>query len=233
MTDKKREDVEKVLREEILEEARRKGDGLAKRAQEEAKILIEHVEREAEAVRAQVLKDAERRIARLRQVSDSGLVLRTRMRRLNVQGQLLDEVFSTALTRLSRSHRDAGFDYGRVLKDLAVEAALAVGSGEMVLRLGQADLGRGEDSLALAEAVVEEVRRKSGRTVRLTVPMDRDASGPIEGGVIVESADGRERFDNSFGGRLSRLEDELRFEVADVLFGKSADAGTPGKETGS
>jgi len=40
------------------------------------------------------------------------------------------------------------------------------------------------------------------------------------GGVLIETADGRLRLDNSFAARLQRQHDELRRLVAGVLFSK-------------
>lgn len=211
MPEKKDEEVEKVLSEEILSDARRRAERTVKRAERSGGKILDRAKSEAEKVRGRVLGQAEARVQRERHTFDSTLALEERMRRLKAQGGLLDEVFARALERLEA--RD-GFDYPRVLRELAVEAVLAMTGDAFVLRLGGDDLKSMKGKLPAEVAAA--VREASGRKVRVSAA---EGPAPITGGVIVESADGGQRFDNSFAGRLRRMTDELRFEVAGVLFG--------------
>jgi V/A-type H+-transporting ATPase subunit E len=58
------------------------------------------------------------------------------------------------------------------------------------------------------------VRRLGGARWSLEIVPD-EAHAP---GVVVETADGRLRFDNTFDARLERTRDELRQALAEVLF---------------
>ncbi|HUW57212.1 MAG TPA: V-type ATP synthase subunit E family protein [Planctomycetota bacterium] len=220
--DKTQEDVEKVLSGEILADARRRGERTVKRAEREGRKLVDRVVKQAQAVREQVLERAQTRLERERQVFDSTIALEERMRRLKAQGTLLDEVFREAMTRLAE-RRDV--DYRAVLRDLAAEAVTAMTGDAFVLHLNKADLASA--TRGLRTDVTAAVREMSGRTVQLTVA---DDPADIEAGVVVESADGRQRFDNSFAARLERMSDVLRFEVAEILFGSAPDETTPAGE---
>ena len=138
------------------------------------------------------------------------------MRRLKAQGALIDETLDAALARLRARE---GFDYARVLATLAAEAVLAMPGDAFVLRLAPRDvetMGR-DDVTARVSAAVQET---SGRDVTISV---EPAGAAVQGGVVVETASGDRRVDNSFAGRLARMKDDLRFAVADVLFGRSGD----------
>jgi len=214
--EEKTKDSEKVLSDEILADARRRGERAVKRAEADAKKLIEQALAEAKAVGDAALADVERRLARERQVFDASLLHDERMRRLAVQGRLLDETFDRALERL-RSRE--GCDYRAVVVNLAVEAIGEIGGDAFVLRPDAADLESMGATLPADAAA--SARRKIGRDVTVT-------AGPAAGrgiaGIIVESADGRRRVDNSFAERLRRMRDDLRFDVADVLFGSESPA---------
>ena len=211
MPDKKDEEVEKVLSEEILSDARRRAERTIKRAERSGGKILDRAKDEAEKVRDRVLEQAETRMERERHTFDSTLTLEERMRRLKAQGELLDEVFARALEHLEG--RD-GVDCPRVVRELAVEAVLAMTGDAFVVRLGPDDLKSMKGKLPAEVAAA--VHEASGREVRVSAA---ERAAPITGGVIVETADGRQRFDNSFAGRLRRMADELRFEVAQVIFG--------------
>ena len=211
MEDEKQQEVEKVLSEEILADARRRAERTVKRAEREGQKLVDDVVKRAEAVRRRVLERGKRRVEREQQMADSALALDERMCRLKGQGVLLDEVFTRAMTRLVEGRQP---DYKAVVTELAVEGVLAMTGDEFVLHLGEKDLS--SIKRGLCAEVSEAVRERSGRTVQLHIA---DAAAPIDAGVMVEGADGRQRFDNSFAGRLQRMKGELRFEVAQFILG--------------
>lgn len=222
MEDRKREEVEDVLSEEILADARRKGERTVKRAEREGEKAVARAVKKAERVRRHVLQGAQKRIERERHVSESALRLEERMSRLKAEGALLDEAFNDALTRL---HARDGFDYKRIVTELAVEAVLAMTGDDFVLRLAEAE----PESIkrSLPREVARAVREKAGRAVKITVAGE---AAPIETGVVVESTDGVQHFDNSFAGRLERMKGDLRTDIARVLFGETGEPATSGKE---
>ena len=210
--EEKTKDTEKVLADEILTDVKRQAAETIEKAQAEAKATVEQAVRDAETARGAAIREVEQRVARAGEIAEASLAHLQRRQRLDAQGKLVAEAFDQALERL-RSKQ--GFDYRRVLSDLAVEAVGALPGDAFVMALNPADAK--DFGAALAGDVVEAVRAKSGRAVTVKAI---DRPGLSDGGVVVESADGAQRVDNSFAGRLRRLESELRFEVADVLFGK-------------
>jgi V/A-type H+-transporting ATPase subunit E len=210
--DKGSRDVEKTLSDEILSEARRKAGLAVGHAETSAREAVEKAEHEARAHADEVLREARQTIEHARAVSDSSLRLEERMRRLKLHGELIDEVFAAADAQLAAGKGKTGTS----LLDLAVEAVLAMEGDSFVVRLTQQDFVPQKD--AFPAALAQEVRRKSGREVRVVVA---DEPVPQAAGVIVETTDGRERVDNTFAARLVRRKEELRFSLAKLLFPES------------
>jgi V/A-type H+-transporting ATPase subunit E len=98
--------------------------------------------------------------------------------------------------------------YHAVLQGYLAEAAQAMPEGELVAELNPRDLDalRPQWERIAAQAA-------PGRKVELA-PLADHASG----GMRVRSADGRLRVDNTFEGRLARLQDEVLGVVMDRLF---------------
>lgn len=207
--DKGNQDVERTLSDEILSEARRKAELAVSQAETSAREEMEKAVHEAETGRDEVLREAGRTIDHARLVHESGLRLEKRMRRLKVQGALIDEVFAAAGSRLAGGKTPTG----TVVLNLAVEAVLAMGGDAFVVRLTKADLASSKD--AFPAALADEVRRKSGREIRVTVA---DEPVPEAAGIVVETPDGRERVDNTLAARLVRRKEEIRFDLAKLLF---------------
>ena len=129
--------TEKVLSDEILTDARRRAERTLKRAEAEGKKLVEQALEEARAAGEVERRGAERRLERERQVFEASLEQEERMRRLGVQGKLIDETLAEALKRLRARE---GYDYRKVVRDLAVEAVLALPGDKFVLRMAKADV---------------------------------------------------------------------------------------------
>jgi V/A-type H+/Na+-transporting ATPase subunit E len=208
-------DVEKALAAEILAEARSKAAAAVGQAEASAREAMEKAVGEARTQADQVLGEARRSIAHARAVSDSSLRLEERMNRIKLQGELIEEIFAAADAQLAGGKGKAGTS----VLALAVEAVLAMEGDAFVVRMTQADLASLKD--AFPASLADEVRRKSGREIRVVVA---DEPTPRAGGVIVETTDGRERVDNTFPARLARMKEGVRFDVAKILFPEEEEA---------
>ncbi|MBM4038932.1 MAG: hypothetical protein FJ290_10495, partial [Planctomycetes bacterium] len=198
---------EKVLSDEILKDAATKAERIRKRAEREARKLLDAAAREAEAARDKVLDVARRRAERAAQSILATVEQETRRDLLAAREAELDGLFEAARQRLADRN---GYDYPAAVAALAAQAIQAMGAGRVTLELAEADR-------ALAtEAWLADVRRRVGRDVAITLAQQPAA---IDGGVVVRSADGRLLYDNSFAARLCRLRPDLRQELAARVFG--------------
>lgn len=197
---------EKLLSDEILKDAQTKAERIRKRAQRDARKVLDDAAKEAEAAAQKILGVARRKADRAVQSILATVDQEARRDLLAAQEAEMAKVFEAARARLADR---TAYDYPAAAAGLAAEAIRAIGAGRVVLELGEADR-----SIA-TEAWLADVRRRAGRDVAMEVASE---AAPIDGGVRVRSADGRLFYDNSFEGRLRRLRPELRRELAAKAF---------------
>ena len=103
-----------------------------------------------------------------------------------------------------------------LLQSLLAEAAEAIERDELIARVGDVDHRR------VADQWDETFRGVvPGKTIVLS-----DEPCPCSGGVLVESKDGRISVDNTFEGRMARLEADLQRVILERLFASAGQMGT-------
>ncbi len=212
---------EKVLSDEILKDAQTKAGRIRKRAEREAKKVLDEAATEAAAAAEKLLDVARRKADRAAQSVLATVDQEVRRLLLAAQEAGLDGLFEAAHKRLADRH---AYDYASAVAGLAAEAIRAMPAASVTLELAEADRAMATD------AWLAEVRRRVGRDVAIAVSPN---PAPIDGGVVVRSADGRLLYDNSFAGRLRRLRPELRRELAAKVFGDTGGTPVPPAEAGA
>ncbi len=168
--------AEKVLSERIAQ------------AQTEAQRITEQQQRQADALRRQIIGTAE---------------MSARNKQLEVVEENLNASFSLATQKLDSSAK--GEDYERVLKGLVLEAIDQVGGSEFVVS------GNSRDQ-ELLKGIIEEL----GSEKRIKVSLGKETIRSI-GGAKVRSSDGYVMFDNTFEARLERMKPALRTQIAQLF----------------
>jgi len=191
-----------VLSEEILAEARRQCDEIIRQAQAESASLLAAATAEAERIRREKLDSARAEAARRSELTLAAIPVETgRMRSARIEA-ILENIRETALQRLLARN----FDGRETVVALAAEALRRMPGTHFVLKISTADHGAGGDRLA------EEICQRAGRpSLNLIISADPAIS---DGGVIVESAEGTQIWDNRLTSRLERLWPELRRQIA-------------------
>jgi V/A-type H+-transporting ATPase subunit E len=195
-----------ALRQAILNQARSQARDLLRSAQAVVQSVRQQAEEEAETTRQEIVGRARRETALEKQRLISAARLEVRRRLLAQREEHIATVLSAAREQLAELRRSP--DYAGVLRHLIVEAASALGGGELVASGGEPETALLKESL-LAEIASELERETTLRRGELL----RDTTG----GILVERADGRMRYDNTFDGRLARSRDQLRSEVYRIL----------------
>ncbi len=173
-------------------------------ARQRAERILAAADAEAESIRAAAHGEGsargQRQAARLCAVAEA----ETRRQRLLDREQLIEDALQRARTQLegfAQMPMAAG-----ILADLVREGLRAVPAPAV-----RARIPAGYERLAEAAAASE---RPGAMPPSVRFEFDAVPGG----GVIVESADGRLRFDNSFAARIRRRAAQLRRVAADVLF---------------
>lgn len=203
-------DLENALAERARKLAE---DHLANGRQARERILADtrqrlHLEEEREVLAAKV--QSEHRYRQRVQAAELDLSAGTdRLRR---------ELADAVLAKLPQMLGELATDEERYLPLLQAclrEAALSIERDELVAQFNARDLGR-------IKPEWERYAHDAAPDKKLTLSPE-----PLEciGGVLVESADGNIRYNNTFEGRMERLGETLHGEVAELLVPKEADHG--------
>ncbi|MGC8555445.1 MAG: V-type ATP synthase subunit E [Conexivisphaera sp.] len=135
--------------------------------------------------------------------------IRARGEALSLIDEKSEEVLREAMSRIAAMPRDS--DYEKVMLSLLREAADAVGSQELVVRVARPDA-------ALAKKIISRASRtKRFRGVSLKLS---DEVVESVGGLIVSSADGRVSYDNTFEARLARYRETIKSTILGKLKGE-------------
>ena len=206
----------KVLADEILDDARRKADRASKKAERRAKRILRDAQKKADQATAVALAAAEGRAGR--QAASILATIEQDIRRdlLDQREAAIATILDAAMQRVASRE---GTDYPAALTTLAAEAVGAMATDAVVLHLAEADR-----AIATAEWL-DALRQRVGRPVAIEVA---DEAAPIQGGLIVRSADGRLLYDNSFAARLVRLRPALRRQIAARVYAQA-----PGSKEGN
>jgi vacuolar-type H+-ATPase subunit E/Vma4 len=194
-----------ALRQDILERSRQDIRAILQEAERDAAKLLQDARDQAEGFKAEILKKANAQAEGVRRRILSGVHLEVQRQHLQVIEEALSGIFRRLSEKLEAFRKDPG--YGAFLDTLMLEGVQALDAGE--IRVVPGDVERAlltEERLARIEAGAE-------RPVRLVLSPDRLP----EGGVVLESSDGRMRFDNRFSSRIRRYGDLLRRTAMKVL----------------
>jgi len=204
-----------ALTEEILADAGRQAERTAARARREAQEILDKAKTQADDERRERIEAARQEAERRHRLALATVPVEVGRMRARRTEDLLQSVYDEARRRLP-THE--GFDYRATVASLAAEAVARMAGQAFVLVLSEAD------RQAFGADLAEEVRRRVGREgLRIEVAPE---AAPIDGGVIVRDADGRQVWDDSLLGRLDRFWPALRRQVAaDLSLDKADDAG--------
>jgi V/A-type H+-transporting ATPase subunit E len=193
-----------VLRDEILADAQRQAQRLIRKAEREAKSVLDKAAADIQEERSSKLEAAQAKADRKRTLITATVPVEIgRMRAARVEQELLalrDQV------RAKLRQRE-GYEYVETLASLAVEALASMEGETFVLELSEADRQAVGD--ALAASVEQRVQRPN-----ITVTVSPKPA-PIDSGVIVRDQQGRQVWDNSLDARLDRMWPMLRSQIAE------------------
>jgi len=132
-------------------------------------------------------------------------------RYLHRKGDLVEEVIAAARSELEEICNTR--DYPDIMRSLLIEAMLALGRQEVVIKVREQDIDLVK---GLLPGVTSMVEAETGVAVQTELT---EAGKPILGGVLVCTPDNHMVYNNSFDARLERQLDDLRAEVAVFMFG--------------
>jgi V/A-type H+-transporting ATPase subunit E len=200
-------DIE-MLERAILVEAREEADQLQVEAKGKAEAIRGRAQEQAEAERKAILDRANQDAERLRSQATATAQLKSRSTQLEHREKLLDGVFEEVKKQLGTVTKRPDYD---------AIAALLLREALTELRVHKAEVRADEATQkALKKGALDEVAKELKGEFTLAGVLEEGS------GVVVDAADGKIHYDNTFETRLSRLQNTLRSSVYKLLMGESA-----------
>jgi len=191
---------------EIIMEAQTEIDKIKNAAEEKAGIEAGKIL--AEGKRAAYLE-------RQRMIAEAKIDVRRK--RMDVQEQAIVDSFEEAkkvLVELAEKGERDNYKYKDILIGLIVSAAEVVAGSKLELVLNERDSSR----LTMEELkeLAELIKKNSGKDVSLVL-----AKKPNQflGGVVVRDMENQVEVDNTLENKLNRLKEDIRVDIAKILFG--------------
>lgn len=197
----------KALQQAIMEDAVGEADQVLTEAQARVESSRAEAEAQANTERDMRLQRARQAAETIRGQAAASAQIEAQTLRLKRREQLLERVFADARQQLAAAPQWP--DYPEIARRLAREAVEMLRADEIVVR---ADAATG---LVLGEQVLGELARELGVRLSVGEPLGRGI------GVVVETADGHRRYDNTLETRLARMQDALRAPVYHILAGEA------------
>lgn len=186
----------------VLSEAGEKADAVMKQAREKADtevgIIVSRGEQEARRESQRILAEAR---------------IKARREKVKAQEDMVGRAFESARKNMKQLAESKGEDYKKILEALIRESALSSGASSLEVIFDPRDRG------LISEDRLKEIARDAGSDLGLSITLSvSDETLSCLGGVVVRSADGRVRIDNTFEARIDRFRDNIRTLVAKTLF---------------
>jgi V/A-type H+-transporting ATPase subunit E len=203
-----------ALRQAILSQAREQARNELAAAQRMVESMRQRAAEEAHEASERILESARREIDRERHRLVAAAELEKHREMLRRREGHVAQVFAQVKPRLRALAESA--EYGGLLRTLICEAIAALGTegGDLVVSANERDIA------LLEEGLLSEIASRVGEACGLDAEVSLRLGSPlpgVDGGVLVERADGRLRYDNTFAGRFGRSESSLRAAVYEIL----------------
>jgi vacuolar-type H+-ATPase subunit E/Vma4 len=196
-----------MLSQAVMREAHSQAEEVLSRAKEDARKIMEDAQDQADAERKAILARASQDEERTRRQMIASAQIKARTLQLRKREELLDKVFEEAHRQLSSLQQWS--DYDRIVLDLLREALLSLHTDSALIRADK------ETLQYLTDDALEKISKELNVKLQVKGPLNQDT------GVIVETEDGRRRFDNTLETRLNRMQDALRAPVYRLLVGET------------
>ncbi len=195
--------------EDIISNAKNEARKYTKEAKQQTQEILEKGKAVAEQEKEEIIEMKSKTISELEKQQIASINLQARREILQKKEEEISKAFTSAEDELKKfSSKPA---YTKVLASLIVEAGIAIGGGNLLVKTRKADKSKLKELANLAK----EITKKSGTKSSLKLVTETIDS---IGGVIVLLDDESITVDNTFEARLEQKYRSIRTDVAKSLF---------------
>ena len=191
-----------VLCAEILADAKRQSDDILANAKMVAEAILTAANGEAEKIRRERQEQAQSEAARRKELILATVAVETS----RLRSARIEELLESVREEIRRRLRAREFDARESVVALATEAIRRMPGNDFVLKTSATD------HAAFADGLAGEIAPRVGRSP-LNLAISADAA-MADNGVMIQTADGFQFWDNRLLSRLERLWPELRQQIA-------------------
>jgi vacuolar-type H+-ATPase subunit E/Vma4 len=182
--------------EQIKQAAKAKADAIWQRAREQAeserRTALDKANQEAERVHSQFVATSQ---------------LKAHTAELGHREKLLDDVFKAAREQITSIPN--GKNYEEIVAQLLREGISQLNVNKAKVRADK------KTQKILEQGVIAKVSNELNAEITIDEPLEEGT------GLIVEAAEGRLKYDNTFENRLGQIRNELRFPAYRLLMGET------------
>ncbi len=191
-----------ILLQEIQTQSQTEADAIIEQAQKEAEQVRKQSEKEAEQIRHDMLQKAETQAENIRRKILSGVHLEVKKQTLRLRETTISKIVD-AIRQKAEALRQSP-EYLSNLKDMVLEGVQALDSNAIEIIPGNI-----ERKLLTDDELKKIVNESKKSDLKLALSKDTLE----ESGIIIESEDGRTRYDNRFEAKLKRNNDTIRLTI--------------------
>ncbi|MHA1155421.1 MAG: V-type ATP synthase subunit E [Candidatus Heimdallarchaeota archaeon] len=195
--------------EDIISNAKNETRKYTKEAKQQTQEILEKGQAVAEKEKDQIVELESKTIKELEKQQIASINLQARREILQKKEEEIAKAFTSAEDELKKFTSKPA--YAKVLASLIVEAGIAIGGGNLLVKARKADKAKIKELANLAK----EVTKKSG--TKSSLKLDTGTIDSI-GGVIVQLDDESITINNTFEARLEQKYRSIRTDVAKSLF---------------
>ncbi len=207
--------VRKII-EEIEKSTEKKVSELLSEAKEKVGAVLDDARKKASDEESAILARGEQEARRESQRILAEARIKARREQVKAQEEVVQKSFDTArktLLKMADEKKAAGIEYRDVLERLIRESTVSSGIQSLEVLVNPRDQG------LVSQDVLSRIAAQAGKELGMTMSL-RVSDEPLAcmGGVVVRSADGKVRVENTFESRIERFREAIRTQVAKELF---------------
>nr|CAG4643550.1 EOG090X0F8Y [Ilyocryptus agilis] len=214
-------DVQKQIKQMmgfIEQEANEKVEEIDAKAEEEFNIEKGRLVQQQRLKIMEFYERKEKQVELQKKIQSSNLLNQARLKVLQAQQQHIQNLLGEARNRLGKASADRN-SYGRVVRDLIIQALFQIMEPQVTIRCRQADLDLVESILPDAVAKYREAMHKE---CQVSIAKENFLPADTCGGVELYAFQGRIRVNNTLENRLEMIASQMLPEMRTKLFGANA-----------
>ena len=194
------------LHNRILSDAKLKAAGIVEQAEEKSKQILGEAQAQAQRDADDILSRASLEAESIRRSILSSRIRANRLTILDEKNKIVQSILKSVEQNLSDIPSSDQFE--SILKRFAAEAVEAVGTDDVVVRIGF----RNADKKRL-QSIGQLLPKRTKLLAEETAIDDL-------GGVVASDPEGKMIFNNSFKARIERLDNQLLTTISSTIFGE-------------